>query len=396
MLGFDKDPERPGVWIPNPKELERVDRILDIVQRHDSFKGACDAIASEGIVSKYGTPYRPDSLRRLIMSRKTEGVLEIQPKTSGVDHVIERPLSFGPVVDLGKLSRARAKVKEWDGFIRKTRVKKRTNLLTGILVHEDGSSFRGLSGTGRSGKKSFYYWTDKHRFGINAVELEAAVINAIACYKDDDEVSQYTAEAVRQLSWNITGIDNQIANLKSRATEVKKKEGKLIETILEKPTESVANWLEIKLKELQEERKVIGAGIQKLEREKIAIESSMPNPKDMKKTLQFVFENFGKSEPSVQRNFMRQLFQKIVVSEKNKVKLYWRFTESTKPLPPGCDAGGQGFALGQNWGDQRGSNPRHPESQSGALPAELWPPLCGGRNLRGRSGGVNHCACTDA
>jgi hypothetical protein len=26
------------------------------------------------------------------------------------------------------------------------------------------------------------------------------------------------------------------------------------------------------------------------------------------------------------------------------------------------------------WGDQRGLNPRQPESQSGALPTELWPP----------------------
>ncbi len=29
----------------------------------------------------------------------------------------------------------------------------------------------------------------------------------------------------------------------------------------------------------------------------------------------------------------------------------------------------------KNWGDQRGLNPRQPESQSGALPTELWPPL---------------------
>lgn len=28
----------------------------------------------------------------------------------------------------------------------------------------------------------------------------------------------------------------------------------------------------------------------------------------------------------------------------------------------------------KNWGDQRGLNPRQPESQSGALPTELWPP----------------------
>jgi hypothetical protein len=30
------------------------------------------------------------------------------------------------------------------------------------------------------------------------------------------------------------------------------------------------------------------------------------------------------------------------------------------------------------WGDQRGSNPRPPESQSGALPTELWPPCLQG------------------
>ena len=33
-----------------------------------------------------------------------------------------------------------------------------------------------------------------------------------------------------------------------------------------------------------------------------------------------------------------------------------------------------GFVMKEKWGDQRGLNPRHLESQSSALPAELWPP----------------------
>jgi hypothetical protein len=37
-------------------------------------------------------------------------------------------------------------------------------------------------------------------------------------------------------------------------------------------------------------------------------------------------------------------------------------------------AGSIKFPRREIWGDQRGLNPRQPESQSGALPTELWPP----------------------
>ena len=39
----------------------------------------------------------------------------------------------------------------------------------------------------------------------------------------------------------------------------------------------------------------------------------------------------------------------------------------------------------KEWGDQRDSNPQHPESQSGALPIELWPPTDGQANFYARS-----------
>ena len=33
-----------------------------------------------------------------------------------------------------------------------------------------------------------------------------------------------------------------------------------------------------------------------------------------------------------------------------------------------------GLNPNKKWGEKRGSNPRQPESQSGALPTELFPP----------------------
>lgn len=149
-----------------------------------------------------------------------------------------------------------------------------------------------------------------------------------------------------------------------------------METVLAAGPGKALKWLESQLDEIQHDRENLEKNIHRLEREKELIERHLPDPKNMQRTLEHIFLNFDAAEPSVRRTFFRQIFDRIEVTDDNEVKLNWRFSEMKSPPPaPRSGPGGNGFAYRLNWGNRRGLNPRHPESQSGALPTELRLPL---------------------
>lgn len=365
LLGFDLVKDKPGVWAPNKAELQQVNRILEIVPQYDSLTTACEAINSEGIRNKYGTPFRPDALRRMVISKKYEGILEVRVATGSGNEknpkrekIAERELPFGAVVDLEKLYAAREKLTEWDAMVTKTRRRNRTNLLAGILVHADGTPFRGTSGTRKDKELEYYYRHDKRKITLNAEELEQKIIDGLACYQNEREVQEYIAEATRQLHSNAETIDHQVLKLKDQIKEIRKREAGILDAMTgANKTARTGKWLDERLQEIEKERAEAEAGIHRLEREKQAVLASRPDPRNVKATLEYVFQNFRKAEPAVQRNLMRQVFEKIVVENKHQVKAYWRFPEIAKPaFPEACGAGGSGFSLALKWGAKHDVN----------------------------------------
>ena len=65
------------------------------------------------------------------------------------------------------------------------------------------------------------------------------------------------------------------------------------------------------------------------------------------------------------------------LQKRNKPRIIWRMNRYWKQasLRKSCWAALDVLLKGISWGDRWGSNPRQPESQSGALPTELRPPL---------------------
>lgn len=372
LLGFDKHPTETGVWVPNLKGLKKVDRLLELVVLHDSYRSICEALDREGIYNTNGSPFRADAVKRAVFSKRYEGILEFQDG----EKVIQRDLGFGCVVDPSKLAAARARLLEFQTrFNGKTKVRKRTYLLSGLLAHSDGSTFHGRLGNSKTGEKYFYYWCKKKKISISADDLEKEVVRAIACYKNEQEIQKYTSEAVAQLSTSLDMVQDQIETMRKRLGELKQKEGKLLDAFLAGKGGSAIEWLEGQLKNFKGECESLETKIHALEREKSFVEKHLPNPKNMQKTLEYVFLNFADAEPSVRRSFLRQVFDRIEVTDDNQVKLFWRFPEIKNPPPnPDRGSGGNGFAYQVKWGDRRGSNPRHLESQSNALPTELRPP----------------------
>ncbi len=159
--------------------------------------------------------------------------------------------------------------------------------------------------------------------------------------------------------------------LRQRQQEIKIKEAKLDAVFVQKEPSEALTWLDGRLKDIRTEKEELSSALDRLEREKQVLMNNQPNPREMKQTLEYVFKNFRKVEPSIQRNFLRQVFDRIEVGKDYKVHLFWRFPE----LENACDTGGEGFVLANKTGARWGSNPRQPESQSSALPAELRAPL---------------------
>ena len=66
--------------------------------------------------------------------------------------------------------------------------------------------------------------------------------------------------------------------------------------------------------------------------------------------------------------YLRKIFKLVVRMGRLELPQFY-------PLEPKSSASTNFATSASLWGDRRGSNPRHPESQSGALPTELRPPL---------------------
>lgn len=387
-LGFDRDPQNRSKWVPNFTELKMVDRILDLIPQYDGYVSVCRALLIEGIRNKYDGVIRKDGLRRMFRSKKYEGINEVRtvppysgkrPKSLKPEKIGERPMGCGPVVDLDKLGRARAKLDEWDKLGNRTRNKNRVNFLAGLLQCEDGSLFAGDGGgTSANGKYLPSYKNKLHGISLKAELIESKVIEAISCYKNDDEMFSYFSSAVAQINQSSDVVQEQITHLKSQLREIQTRERELSSSITKMTSERVTAFLEEQLSQIDRERNEAEQGIVRLDAEKAAIQTRLPNLKNMKDMLEFVFKNFDKAEDAVKRNFMRQLFEKIVVYKDNQIGLFWKFADESsgsEPIvPPVCDTGGHDQGLKNKWGDQRGLNPRHLESQSSALPSELWPP----------------------
>ncbi len=201
-LGFDIDPQHPGRRLVNKPELDILHQILDLIPEFDSLPAVCKALKQHGIKNKSGSEIRPDSLRRLLADRKNEGILEVNVGSQIEKKIVERPLPHGCVVDLEKLTLARNKIRELDEkFGRRTKVQSRNYLLTGLLKAEDGSPFQGISGTSKTGEKKYYYINKQTKyFSLPAEELEDAVVRAIGCFKNEDEVKSYVSDALKQIT----------------------------------------------------------------------------------------------------------------------------------------------------------------------------------------------------
>ncbi len=154
LLGFDRDPDKKGFWIPNIAELKHVVFLMNTFIETLSFIETVKAARKQGINNKNGKPFQKNSIRNLLTNKKYIGLMRV-PRDDDQEEWVNLP--FGEVVPADLFARVQKCVGVIEERFRKgNKNVRRAYPLSGLLYHEDGSKFDVVSGTSHTGKEYLY------------------------------------------------------------------------------------------------------------------------------------------------------------------------------------------------------------------------------------------------
>lgn len=189
LLGFDKDPDRIGFWLPNDGELRLVKLIMKKFLEVQSYKELRTYITRLSYKNKYGEPFKKNAFKRILTNTKYIGKMRVPgDKEEWVD------LPFGAVIPVDLFDEVQKQVRAIEETPKNLRNRKRVYLLSGLLIFEDGSKFTGKSGRGRLGDVHYYYVNAQNKITLQADQLELVVINSLRVYQDNTKMIQYASE----------------------------------------------------------------------------------------------------------------------------------------------------------------------------------------------------------
>lgn len=226
------NPLRPvGLYQPNEVELATVRWIMEQFLKYGSYLRVLEECERKGIQTKVGALFKRHSLVNLLTNIRYMGKWYLNEENEKKDqdnlpveqryHQIDLP--HGPVIEEKLWNDVQTKVASIAGTIgmnKNTRVNRVFPLSAGLLTHEDGTTFRGFSGTGRT-QKSFYYRCDKHRLNIRADAVEENTMKVVAnLIKNTPDVQTALKRASQQVQDNIQIWTSQILEIQKNIVEV--------------------------------------------------------------------------------------------------------------------------------------------------------------------------------
>lgn len=349
VLGFDRDPERKGFWIPNRDELQQVEFLMKTFTETLSFTETIKAANLKGITNKTGTKFQKNSIRSLLTNQKYIGKMFVQldDRTQCVD------LPFGAVVPVELFEKVQHSVQILEErFQKSNKNDRRAYPLSGLLKFEDGSKFTVSSGTGRSGEAYLYYRNRKNDCTLDAMAIEKAVIRGMKFYEKNDRLIEYVSRIEktqhRQLDFvvqQIAATEKKVKNLGQRERELEKGLGDM-----NGGSKRVSDWLDRQLTAIDSERQTAMSVLDGLKREQQTLTEGSVDSKSLKSSLKSLFDQLEKAPPEIQRGIFRQVFKDITVFKDNTVKITW--------LVPTVNQSGNNFVMSKKWLRWRDSNPR--------------------------------------
>lgn len=225
-----------GFYKPNQQELNTVVWIMETFVKYGSYQMTLSACAEKGILNKTKRPFTVNSLTKLLTNPRYIGKWYLNSENRDIDpqelplerqfHEIDLPL--GPVVDERLWEKVQTTIKARAKNTGKSTRLLRVYPLTGLLKYEDGSSFRGCCGTGKT-QRSYYYRNDKNNIVMKVDAIERNTMAMVALLiKDTPELQTAIKRAGKQTRDNIQFLEDQIKSLKLRLDEIGDEKQKMI------------------------------------------------------------------------------------------------------------------------------------------------------------------------
>ena len=363
MLGYDLDTDKKVYLIPNADEKVEVNFAFDKFLELGSAARAMKALNNHGFRTKEYASRRGkrhpakkfsySSTVQLLTNLAYIGKKEINKKKKGLDQA-KLPESqrykivqarWEPIVDEDKFWRVQE-------LLQKNReskhncvkaIKHNYVLNRGLLwCAKCGSQMEGTCGTGRGGKKHYYYVCKNKecRFKVPAGEVERVVLERIKELSTRSDILEgivkRTNERLKtelpQLRERKDAFERELGDIKAAATGIIRDRDKI-------GGEKGEVFIRETLEELGDRRKEVENGIQEVDQAIREIERESVSHRDVMRALSEFSEVFGQIPPYQQREAVKLVVNRVeLASDSMKMALYGRVA-AVGPVSEGARSG---------------------------------------------------------
>jgi site-specific DNA recombinase len=372
-LGFKTDPLKKGYLFPDDDEIPIVKEIFNAVLEIGSIRQAARELNQKGFRTKRtvydggrivgGVPFNRDSLGALLVNYAYIGMREVNRDNKDQD---QSQLLEGDRYQVVKAA--------WDGIIDENLFKRMQDLiehnrhslknyvraypyiLSGIIkCQQCGENYVGISANGRNDK--YFYYSHKSAcknggmYRFDAATLEEFVLKRMKTIATDRELlALLVDESNKQNIDQIQHTESLWRTKRNELAELGRSADALIDKMISLPKEVVdSSFIQKKLKEFESRKVQLEAEIDDLAANKTKARDSIVVLDEIRKVLLKVLKNFKNLSVPLQRDLLRLVVCKIVLSPTQiKLVLYGKTRvedlnfEDNQLLTSGSYVGGNG------------------------------------------------------
>ncbi|MGZ6433819.1 MAG: recombinase family protein [Pseudobdellovibrionaceae bacterium] len=355
IYGFSRHPSKKGCWVPDTEELKNVEFLMKTFTEVGSLTETIKIAEKYGIKNKGGSSFGCTSLRKLFENRKFVGELRVIHGENDEQETFV-PLPFGPVIDVALFDRVQTQLTVNDSArANLNRRGTKVYLFTGLLHHENGASYAGQSAICRNGRRKNYYYESKTKSRVDADQLEDRVLkNLCNSIEKEVELEKHAKSLLDSRDKKIEIISTEIKRVRVELDEIREKEMDILKgmsALGQQGSPATVKWLEDQVATVSRTRNENGERLERLECEREQLLKSEVNVKKYQNQALEIFYRMKKADPVQQRQFLRQVIEKIELNHSAEVRITWKFSGVFTGME-------EMVASKQNWLRRRDSNPR--------------------------------------
>ncbi len=196
--GYEMDKNKNGALLILDSERAGVEMAFQNYLKSGSIRGVAKLLNNAGFRTKIGTPWKHDTIYRMLTNKAYLGLIQINKRNIAkdkenvpeLDRYKEGKGNWDPIIDEDIFYRVQEiLVKNYKSRTNRMKEKPHPYLFQGGILqcHHCGGTMAGTS-TKKNGKKYFYYYCEKCRFQTTAVRLDEIIKKVIYDFIENESV----------------------------------------------------------------------------------------------------------------------------------------------------------------------------------------------------------------